>query len=59
MVPVVAGQRCIGFLLGMPRGVAAYDRDERPLGIFADAIEAATAVEKSAAPACSGCGGSP
>jgi hypothetical protein len=57
MVPIIAGQRCVGFLLNTARGVEAYDREERPLGVIPDAVEAATAVEISAASACQGCGG--
>ena len=39
LVPIFAGQRCIGFLLNAgPPGVEAYDRNEKSLGIFADAI---------------------
>jgi hypothetical protein len=57
MVPVIAGTACVGFLLRRGReGVEAFDRDERSLGIFPDPIEAAAAVEKSAAPACPSCG---
>lgn len=59
MVPVIAGATCIGFLLSRGReGVEAFDRDELSLGLFACPIEAAAAVEKSAAPACpnGGCG---
>jgi hypothetical protein len=32
-------------MLNSPRGVEAYDRNERLLGVFRDAIEAARAVE--------------
>jgi hypothetical protein len=58
-VPVMAGQACIGFLVSQgPRGVAAYDRNEKSLGVFADVLAAAAAVEKSVGPTCrgSGCG---
>jgi hypothetical protein len=48
MVPVIAGQTCVGFLINTVRGVEAFDREQRPLGIFPSAIEAATAVEESA-----------
>jgi hypothetical protein len=49
MVPLIAGQTCIGFLLSAgPRGVSAYDRDENFLGVFTSAIEAAATVERSA-----------
>jgi hypothetical protein len=58
MIPVMSGRVCAGFLVSAgPRGVEAYDRNEKSLGIFADAVAAATAVERSAAPACSECGG--
>jgi hypothetical protein len=57
MVPIIAGQTCIGFLLSTARGVAAYDRTEKSLGIFADVMADAVAVEKSVAAACPGCGG--
>jgi hypothetical protein len=57
MVSVFAGQRCIGFLLRRGRqGIEALDSDGRSLGLYASPIEAAAAVEKSAAPACPGCG---
>jgi hypothetical protein len=57
MVPVIAGTTCVGFLLNRGRGgVEAFDRNEQSLGIFATAIEAAAAIEKSAAPACPSCG---
>jgi hypothetical protein len=49
LVPVMAGSTCAGFLIGLgPRGVEAFDKDEKLLGVFPDAISAATAVEKSA-----------
>ena len=35
MVPIIAGHACIGFLLSTVGGVAAYDRSEQSLGIFA------------------------
>jgi crossover junction endodeoxyribonuclease RuvC len=51
LVPVMNGGVCAGFLLNLgPRGVEALDKDERTLGVFPDAISAATAVNKSAAP---------
>jgi hypothetical protein len=56
MVPVMAGRTCVGFLINQgPLGVEAYDANEKSLGIFPNAVEAAAAVEKSAAPACPGC----
>jgi hypothetical protein len=60
IVPVMAGGVCAGFLISLgPRGVEAFDRNEKPLGVFASAIEAAVAVEKSATPACRICGDRP
>jgi hypothetical protein len=56
-VPVMAGGVCTGFLISCgPRGVEAFDRAEKSLGIFPSVIEAAAAVEKSTAPACLKCG---
>jgi hypothetical protein len=58
LIPVMVGRACAGFLVSVgPRGVEAYDREERLLGVFPNAIEAAVAVEKSVVPACPGCGG--
>jgi hypothetical protein len=49
MVPVIAGTACVGFLINLgPRGVEAFDKDEKSLGVFASVIEAAAAVQKSA-----------
>jgi hypothetical protein len=57
MVPVIAGTTCLGFLLNRGReGVEAFDRNERSLGVFATAIEAAAAIQNGAAPACPSCG---
>ena len=51
LIPVMDGSACAGFLIGLgPRGVEAFDQDEKPLGVFPDAISAATAVKKSVAP---------
>jgi crossover junction endodeoxyribonuclease RuvC len=51
LVPVMNGGTCAGFLINLgPRGVEALDKDERPLGVFPDAISAATAINKPAAP---------
>jgi hypothetical protein len=48
MISVMIGRACAGFLISAgPRGVEAYDANEKSLGTFPDAIEAATAVEKS------------
>jgi hypothetical protein len=57
MVPVFAtGGGCVGFLISAgPRGVQAFDASERPLGLFADPIAAAVAVERAAVPGCPGC----
>ena len=50
LIPVLNGCACAGFLIGRgPRGVEAFDADEKPLGVFPDAISAATAIEKSIA----------
>jgi hypothetical protein len=57
MIPVMSGRVCAGFLISTAHGVAAYDRAERPLGIFSDVISAAAAIEKSLAMACPGCAG--
>jgi hypothetical protein len=51
LVPVMRGDTCAGFLISLgPRGVEAFDKDEKSLGVFPDANSAATAVEKSVAP---------
>jgi hypothetical protein len=43
-VPVMSGRACAGFLISRgPRGIEAYDANEKSLGIFANAIEAAVA----------------
>src|SRR5262249_21350985 len=48
LVSVMNGDICVGFLIGLgPRGVEAFDKDEKFLGTFPDALSAATAVEKS------------
>ena len=55
LIPVLNGCACAGFLIGRgPRGVEAFDADEKPLGVFPDAISAATAIKKSAAPDAAG-----
>jgi hypothetical protein len=49
MIPVMAGRVCAGFLIRLgPRGVEAFDRNEKSLGVFTDPIAAASAVEGSA-----------
>jgi hypothetical protein len=49
LIPVVNGGACAGFLISLgPRGIEAFDKNERSLGVFPNAISAATAVEKSA-----------
>jgi hypothetical protein len=59
MVLVISGGTCIGFLLKRGReGIAAHDSNERLLGLFSDVLAAAAAVERSAAPASPGDGGS-
>ena len=51
LVPVMDGSACAGFLISLgPRGVEAFDQDEKPLGVFPDAISAAAAVKKSVVP---------
>jgi hypothetical protein len=48
MIPVMVGRACAGFLINAgARGVEAYDRNEQSLGVFADVMAAAAAVEKS------------
>ena len=47
MVPVMAGRTCVGFLINQgPLGVEAYDANEKSLGIFPNAMEAAAFVER-------------
>jgi hypothetical protein len=48
MTLVFARRRCVGFMLHSPRGIQAFDRDERPLGFFSTPILAAQAVENAA-----------
>ena len=51
LVPVMRGDTCAGFLISLgPRGVEAFDADEKSLGVFPNLRSAATAVEKSVAP---------
>jgi hypothetical protein len=51
----MSGGACAGFLMNLGvRGVEAFDKDEKSLGVFPDVISAATAVEKSAAPDAAG-----
>jgi hypothetical protein len=55
--PVMAGGTCAGFLMSLgPRGVEAFDRNEKSLGVFTSVAEAAAAVERAVAPACARCG---
>jgi len=43
---------CAGFLINLgARGVEAFDEDEKSLGVFLDAISAATAVKRTIVPA--------
>src|SRR5262245_52158049 len=52
LVSVMNGSTCAGFLINLgARGIEAFDKDEKPLGVFPDAISAATAVKRSVAPA--------
>jgi hypothetical protein len=49
LLSVYDGQECCGFLIRRPRrGVEAFDREERSLGIFPSDAEAANAVLDSA-----------
>jgi hypothetical protein len=49
MIVVADGRTTIGFVMRRgPRGVEAYDADERSIGMFADVNAAATAVWKHA-----------
>jgi hypothetical protein len=49
LIYIVNGGACAGFLISLgSRGVEAFDKNERSLGVFLDAISAANAVEKSA-----------
>jgi hypothetical protein len=54
-IPVISGRACAGFLVSTARGIEAYDANEKSLGIFANAVEAAVAIERSATPTCPGC----
>jgi len=55
LVSVMDGNVCVGFLINLgPRGVEAFDKDEKSLGVFPDAVSAATAIKKSAAPDAAG-----
>jgi len=48
LISVMDGSACAGFLISLgPRGVEAFNKDEKSLGVFPDAISAATAVKKS------------
>jgi hypothetical protein len=57
MTPVMNGGVCAGFLISLgARGIEAFDRNERSLGVFGSPIEAANAVTREAGTACSRCG---
>ena len=44
LVPVMNGDACAGFLISLgSRGTEAFDKDEKSLGVFPDAISAASA----------------
>jgi hypothetical protein len=45
---VMAGRRCIGCLIKGRRGIEAFDRNEKRLGVFDCPIDAAAAVEGAA-----------
>jgi hypothetical protein len=48
----MSGGACAGFLISLgPRGIEAYDNNERSLGIFESQIDAASAVISASAPA--------
>jgi crossover junction endodeoxyribonuclease RuvC len=50
LIPVMNGNACVGFLINLgAHGVEAFDKDEKPLGIFPEEISAATAIKKSGA----------
>jgi len=52
LIAIMNGGACTGFLISRgPRGVEAFDKAEKSLGTFSDAPSAATAVERSVAPA--------
>ena len=52
LVSVMDGNACAGFLINLgPRGVEAFDKDEKSLGVFPDAPRAATAVKRAVVPA--------
>src|SRR5262245_16095159 len=52
LVPIMDSGTCDGFLLNLgQRGVEAFDKDEKSLGVFPDAPSAATAVRSSVTPA--------
>jgi hypothetical protein len=45
LVSVMNGSACVGFLISLgARGVEAFGKDEKSLGVFPDATSAATAV---------------
>lgn len=47
MVPLVTNGTCSGFLVRVAGGVEAYGADEKLVGIFADPISAAVAIENA------------
>jgi Protein of unknown function (DUF2800) len=54
LVPIMNGDACAGFLINLgPRGVEAFDKDEKSLGVFPDAPSAAAAVKRTVVPALS------
>lgn len=42
-------KRCLGFVLFSAKGYRAFDSDAKPLGMFADADQAARSVYQAAA----------
>jgi hypothetical protein len=44
LTPVVTSLGCLGHVRATAKGFVAYDRDDRPIGTFADANQAIAAV---------------
>jgi hypothetical protein len=44
LTPVVTDLGCLGHVRATAKGFVAYDRDDRPIGTFADASSAIAAV---------------
>jgi hypothetical protein len=57
MMIVLDGNRCLGFIIACGReGFEAIDADDRNVGKFRTANEAADAVRRATPPACPRCG---